>query len=185
MASDGKKFETLVGQSLDPYGFNSNSNSLKPLCDHTQFLRDHQGKGCVWEAKDCRRPSFPLAEIRDHERTVLTGALESNALAMVLIQWWPDQWSWRVFGALWKEWLEMEAEMGFVADVLYDLTGRSRKPKKPRRAPGTASIRLDDAHRPKCLHEVPLLANGDLNLDMFLVAPGMVLEWKGVIREPV
>lgn len=168
--SDGKKFEKLVGQSIEKYGWARSSNHLHPLADHTQFLRPY-GRGCVWEAKDCRQESFSLDNITDNERKVLTGASESGAVAIVLIQHWYHPIQWRVWGCHWCDWLMMEAEIGFVPEPLYDL----KTAKKPRRKSGTASIRFEDGRRPRQLEEVLSMPSGRLDLNPILSKIGGVL----------
>lgn len=164
---DGKALETLLGQSVDRWGFSHNSNSATPLCDHVQFLRDQGGRGVVWECKECRSDPFPLGNISVAEQKILDLAASSGALTFLVIAFYLSPAQVLYYGAKWPEWRAVEQALGYVRDRPRPL---STKERWQRRAPGTASVSLIDGRRPACVVQIPtyFTAGGRELLDLSL-----------------
>lgn len=165
-AGDGKALEALLGRSVAPWGYSHNSNSLTPLCDRVQFLRDQGGRGVVWECKECRRDSFSLSDLKPAEEDNLNQSHASGALTILVFAHYPGPGQAAIYyGAWWPEWWAMEQRLGYVRRRAIPLAGRWK-----RNAVG--SISLLDSKRPSILHRLTVYQSKGcsplLDLSLFL-----------------
>ena len=136
--SYGKDFESEVSKSVSQYlrdktGWNYNSNTPAPVCDHMALI---DGRAYLLEAKEVRSLKIPFTAVSENERKHLTRWIEADGLAAILVKYVATGGRSRAWWMPWGDWLQMEEEAGFDPD------------STERRKRGTASVSLADGQRP-------------------------------------